>query len=126
MTLNRADFADGRTTFGCVPAQHWSSRTSHGPTRKTLWCGWTAKHEAADEANARRVYFAGDTGWADGMFDELGREHGPFDLALLPIGAYAPRWFMADQHADPRDAVRIHRAVRSRNGRSGCTGERSC
>ena len=104
---------DVRMELGCVPAQHWSSRT---PTdrRKTLWCGWTIKQEAADGANARRVYFAGDTGWADGMFDELGREHGPFDLALLPIGAYAPRWFMADQHADPQDAVRIHRAVRAR------------
>ena len=61
------------------------------------------------------MYFAGDTGWTDGPFEELGREHGPLDLALLPIGAYAPRWFMADQHADPRDAVRIHRAICSRH-----------
>ena len=98
----------GGVTLTCVPAQHWSSRT---PTdrRRSLWCGWVI------EAPGRRVYFAGDTGWTDGLFEELGREQGPFDLALLPIGAYAPRWFMADQHADSRDAVRIHRAVRSRH-----------
>ena len=94
-------------TCTCVPAQHWASRS---PTdrRRSLWCGWVI------EAAGRKVYFAGDTGWAEGLFEELGREFGPFDLALLPIGAYAPRWFMADQHADPRDAVHIHRAVRAR------------
>lgn len=91
----------------CVPAQHWSSRTPRD-RRKTLWCGWVI------EAAGRKIYFAGDTGWTEGLFDELGQEFGPFDLALLPVGAYAPRWFMADQHADGRDAVRIHRAVRAR------------
>lgn len=91
----------------CVPAQHWSSR-SPWDRRRTLWCGWVV------EAGGKRVFFAGDTGWASGMFEQIGREYGPFDLALLPIGAYAPRWFMADQHADGRDAVRIHRAVRAR------------
>ena len=94
-------------TIRCVPAQHWSSRTPRA-RRQSLWCGWVI------EAAGKKIYFAGDTGWTDGLFDELGREFGPFDLALLPIGAYAPRWFMADQHANPHDAVRIHRAVRAR------------
>ncbi|HEY0792484.1 MAG TPA: MBL fold metallo-hydrolase [Chthoniobacterales bacterium] len=97
----------GKVTLTCVPAQHWSSRTPVD-RRRSLWCGWVI------ETAGHRVYFAGDTGWTDGLFEDLGREQGPFDLAFLPIGAYAPRWFMADQHADPREAVRIHRAVRSR------------
>ena len=105
--------ADCRTELRCAPAQHWSSRTPFD-RRRSLWCGWSVDHDASDEANARRVLFAGDTGWSEDLFHELGWEHGPFDLALLPTGAYAPRWFMADQHADPRDAVRIHRAVRAR------------
>ena len=73
----------GDAKLTCVPAQHWSSRT---PTdrRCSLWCGWVI------ETPGHKVYFAGDTGWADGIFEELGQEQGPFDLALLPIGALRP------------------------------------
>ncbi|GBF91566.1 N-acyl-phosphatidylethanolamine-hydrolyzing phospholipase D [Raphidocelis subcapitata] len=90
-----------------TPAQHWSARTPFD-TRRTLWGGWAALGER------RRFWFAGDTGHAPGLFEEIGQRLGPFDLAAIPIGAYEPRGFMAPQHVGPREAVAIHRAVRAR------------
>ena len=60
-------------------------------------------------AGARqKIYCAGDTGYGDGaIFRAINRKHGPMRLAILPIGAYAPRWFMRDQHIDPDEAVAI-------------------
>ena len=66
-----------------------------------LWGGYWL------EAPAGRVYFAGDTGYP-AQFREIRRRLGPPDLALLPIGAYEPRWFMAPQHVNPEEAVRAH------------------
>ena len=81
----------------CLPAQHWSNRISH-PRNATLWCSWLI------EASGRRVYFAGDTGAFPG-FAEYGRRFAPLAAALLPVGAYEPRWFMRYQHLNPADAV---------------------
>jgi L-ascorbate metabolism protein UlaG (beta-lactamase superfamily) len=83
-----------------TPAQHWSSR---GPGRRnhTLWGGlWL------DAAHCS-VFFAGDTGYS-AWFVEMRRRYGAPDLALLPIGAYEPRWFMRDQHMNPEEAVQAH------------------
>ncbi|HEY6452683.1 MAG TPA: MBL fold metallo-hydrolase, partial [Steroidobacteraceae bacterium] len=55
----------------------------------------------------QRVYFAGDTGYSP-WFAELRRRYGAPELALLPIGAFEPRWFMREQHMNPDDAVRAH------------------
>lgn len=79
-----------------VPARHWSRR---GPfdTNRALWSGWVIE-------GARRIYFAGDTGYG-GHFAEIRARLGPPDLAIVPIGAYLPRWFMAEQHIDPGEAV---------------------
>jgi N-acyl-phosphatidylethanolamine-hydrolysing phospholipase D len=85
-----------RLRLTALPAQHFSGRTFH--RNRTLWCGW------AVSASAHRIYFAGDTG-KHSSFDEIGRRAGPFDAALLPIGAYDPRWFMAPVHMDPDEAV---------------------
>jgi L-ascorbate metabolism protein UlaG (beta-lactamase superfamily) len=84
-----------------VPAHHWSAR-GIGDRRMALWGGFMLRTPAG------LFYFAGDTGYGDGaIFRTMRADHGPVDVALLPIGAYAPRWFMADQHTDPDDAVRI-------------------
>jgi len=67
-----------------------------------LWSGFMLS------TNGGRVYFAGDTGYGDGRIFRAVRERiGRPDLALIPIGAYAPRWFMSAQHADPSEAVKI-------------------
>jgi L-ascorbate metabolism protein UlaG (beta-lactamase superfamily) len=97
----------GGIDFRCVPAQHWSARTPWDRNR-TLWCGWTA------QAGGKCFYFAGDIGWWDGIA-EIGERCGPIDVAALPIGAYAPRWFMRGQHIDPAEAVRAYRRLRARH-----------
>ena len=62
----------------------------------------------------RRMFFAGDTGYSARHFRAIGERLGPFDLALIPIGAYEPRWFMQPQHVDPEESVQIHRDIRSK------------
>jgi N-acyl-phosphatidylethanolamine-hydrolysing phospholipase D len=88
----------GRWTVTCLPAQHWANRMSER-RNASLWASWLL------DSGTRRYYFAGDTGYFHG-FAELGRRFAPLDLALLPIGAYAPRWFMRYQHMDPAEAYR--------------------
>ena len=83
-----------------VPAQHWSSRTPFD-RRRALWGGHVV------ETAAGRLFFAGDTGYGPHL-KAIGRLFEP-DIALLPIGAYEPRWFMSAQHMNPADAVRAHR-----------------
>ena len=89
-----------------VPAQHFSGRNAHDRDA-TLWCGFVV------EAQQRRIYFAGDTGYS-ADFADIGARFAPLDLALLPIGAYEPRWFMQAMHVNPEDAVKIHRDIGSR------------
>lgn len=88
------------TDLQFMPAQHWSSR-GPGGRNHTLWGGLWMRNKS------RRVYFAGDTGYAS-FFSEIRQRCGQPDLALLPIGAYEPRWFMRDQHMNPQEAVRAH------------------
>ena len=95
----------GEARIAIVPAQHWSRR-SWSDTRMTLWCGFVLK------AGGRSVYFAGDSGYGDGrIFRAVRERHGAPDLALIPIGAYAPRWFMEHQHMNPEEAVRVFEDV---------------
>jgi N-acyl-phosphatidylethanolamine-hydrolysing phospholipase D len=86
----------GRFTITCLPSQHWSRRIGQGEN-ETLWCSWLV------DSGDYRYYFAGDTGYFHG-FAEFGRTFAPIDVAMLPIGAYEPRWFMRDQHMDPAEA----------------------
>lgn len=89
-----------------VPAQHFSGRGLRDRNR-VLWCGFVV------ERAGRRLYFAGDTGYSRD-FADIGARFAPVDLALLPIGAYEPRWFMQSMHVNPEDAVKIHRDIGAR------------
>lgn len=90
-----------------TPAMHFSSR-GIGDRGDTLWCGFALR-----AASGRNVFFAGDTGFHPD-FGEIGSRCGPFDLALLPIGAYEPRWFMRYLHMNPEEAVEAFRALEAR------------
>ncbi len=90
-----------RWTITCLPAQHWSRRIEQG-TNASLWCSWLL------DSGERKYFFAGDTGYFHG-FTEYGKKFGPIDVAMLPIGAYEPRWFMRHQHMDPAEAYQAFR-----------------
>jgi N-acyl-phosphatidylethanolamine-hydrolysing phospholipase D len=92
----------------CTPAQHFSARSLRD-RNATLWCGWTL---TADDV---RVYFAGDTALHPDL-ETMGARAGPFDLVMLPIGAYEPRWFMRRVHCNPDDAVAAYAAVTANGG----------
>src|SRR5207253_8091555 len=90
----------------CVPAKHFSGRgLSDGDA--TLWCGYVI------EASSGNIYFAGDTGMGS-HFTEIKNRLGPFRLALLPIGAYLPRWFMHPVHLSPNEAIEVHQILEPR------------
>ena len=92
----------GTHEFGALPAQHWCARGPFsGPPRK--WASWELRERAG-----RSVYFGGDSGYC-AAFAEIGNRRGPFDAALLPIGAYEPRWFMRAAHMNPEEAVQAYR-----------------
>jgi L-ascorbate metabolism protein UlaG (beta-lactamase superfamily) len=80
-----------------VPSQHFSGRGLGGRDR-TLWGGFVIQGPSAT------LYHSGDTGYFSG-FKEIGRRFPGIDVAMLPIGAYDPRWFMAPVHVDPEDAL---------------------
>ncbi|KAI4655506.1 hypothetical protein J4E93_000218 [Alternaria ventricosa] len=109
-------------TIGALPCQHISARTPFDKA-KTLWASWSV------ESGGAKVYFAGDTGYRTvpssiptteddysaayshlptcPAFSQIGQHRGPFDLGLIPIGAYEPRWMFSNVHASPKDAVNI-------------------
>ncbi|HMD95879.1 MAG TPA: MBL fold metallo-hydrolase [Terriglobia bacterium] len=87
-------------TIHCVPAVHFSGRGIYD-RNTTLWCGYVI------ECQERFVYFAGDTAFG-GHFAQIREKFGSPRLALLPIGAYEPRWIMSPMHMAPDEAVRAH------------------
>jgi L-ascorbate metabolism protein UlaG (beta-lactamase superfamily) len=90
----------GELELVCTPARHFSGRFL---TRNvTLWASW------AIIGPRHRAFFGGDTGYTK-SFADIGSDHGPFDLTLMPVGAYHPGW--PDIHMNPEDAVRAHRDV---------------
>ncbi len=98
-----------------VPAQHWSAR-GLGDRMKTLWGGF------AVFAPDCHLFFPGDTGYSRDFVDIRARyaerqsaaAGGGFDIALIPIGAYEPRWFMTEQHVNAQEAVKVHRDVNAK------------
>ena len=90
-----------------TPSQHWSAR---GLTdrNQALWASW------AVQIGTFKFWFAGDSGYNDKQFTEIGTRCGPFDLALIPVGGYNPRWFMQDMHLNPEEAVQVHTDIHSK------------
>jgi L-ascorbate metabolism protein UlaG (beta-lactamase superfamily) len=86
----------GPVQVALVPAHHWHRRGLND-TNRALWAGLVAR-------GSRTVYHSGDTGWFDG-FRAIGRVFPHIDVAVLPIGAYEPRWFMGEQHIAPEDVL---------------------
>jgi L-ascorbate metabolism protein UlaG (beta-lactamase superfamily) len=90
----------------CVPAEHFSARTPWDRDR-TLWGGFVLRVDGVT------IYFAGDSGYSP-QFAAIGARCTGIDVALLPIGAYEPRWFMSPVHMNPDEAVRAHLDVKAR------------
>lgn len=90
-----------------MPSQHWSARGLND-RRETLWASWLIQLEG------RKVWFAGDTGYNPVQFKEIGRAARGIDIALIPIGGYAPRPFMRLYHVNPEEAIRIHKDIGAR------------
>jgi N-acyl-phosphatidylethanolamine-hydrolysing phospholipase D len=102
----------GSAEIVLTPVQHWSGRGLND-RMQTLWGGF------AVFAPDFHLFFAGDTGYSKDFTDIRDRfaarqANGGFDLALLPVGAYEPRWFMADSHVNPDEAVRIHTDLKAK------------
>lgn len=87
----------GSLTLSCTPARHFSGRFL--ARNQTLWASWVIA------GPDHRVYFGGDSGFTS-SFGSIGAEFGPFDITLLPIGAYNSAW--PDVHMNPEEAVRAH------------------
>ena len=96
----------GDAEITAVPAQHFSARTPWD-RNKSLWCGFVVRVDGVT------IYFAGDSGYSP-QFAEIGARCPGIDVALIPIGAYEPRWFMTPAHMNPDEAVRAHQDVRAR------------
>jgi L-ascorbate metabolism protein UlaG (beta-lactamase superfamily) len=93
-----------KVTLVCLPAQHSSGRTLRS-INSTLWSSW------AMGGMSQRVYYGGDTGYSD-HFEHIGKQFGPFDLTVLPIGAYDDAW--PDVHLTPEQAVTAHTDLQGR------------
>ncbi len=98
---DRVDLGGAAVTL--VPTRHWSARNL-SDRNMSLWASFVI------DAPCGRIYFVGDSGYGDGRyFRDVAARHGPIKLAILPIGAYEPRWFMRYQHMNPAGAVQAFR-----------------
>lgn len=99
--VHELDWGQAQSWMGmrihCVRAQHFSARTPFDRNH-TLWCGWVVQAEGGN------LYYAGDTGFGS-VFAEVREQFPAIRLALLPIGAYEPEWFMGPVHMTPEQAV---------------------
>lgn len=125
----------GNIKITCTPAQHMTARGLFD-RYKSLWASWAIKHvpsQPEEAASAPSLWFGGDTGYLkttneslahdanpEGTvphcpaFKEIGERVGPFSIALIPIGAYGPRWFLSNVHTSPAESVRIFKDVKAK------------
>ena len=96
----------GALKLTAVPCQHWSSRLPWD-RNETLWAAWLI------DAPDMRAFFIGDTGYSRDFADTRAR-YGKSDVAIIPIGAYEPRWFMKDAHINPEESVQIFKDIGAR------------
>jgi L-ascorbate metabolism protein UlaG (beta-lactamase superfamily) len=96
----------GETRITATPARHFAARSLRD-RNETLWAGFMLEHRGV------KIYFAGDTGYTK-FFHEIRQQLGAPDIALLPIGAYEPRWFMGVVHMNPEDAVQAFQDLGAR------------
>ncbi len=89
-----------------MPSQHFSGRGLFDRD-KSLWAGFVL------ESNWGTIYFAGDTGYGD-FFKAIGQRYDSIDVAILPIGAFKPKWFMSPVHIGPEEAIQAHKEVNSK------------
>ena len=118
--------AGGVLGVTATPAQHWCKRGPGDPKR--LWCSFALRVEGDDTAGSaagpgpartgRSIFFTGDSGYCP-AFREIGEKLGPFDLTLVPIGAYEPRWFMEPAHMNPEEAVQVWQDLGGRGAFAG-------
>lgn len=90
----------GAVRVTATPAQHFSAR-GFADRGRTLWCSWVIA------SGPFKAFFAGDTAYHP-EFGEIARRYAPFDLLMLPVGAYEPRWFMRTVHMNPPEALRAY------------------
>ena len=99
-----------------VPAQHFSGRIIFD-FNKTLWCGYVveiSENNPQKEKTTKKFYFCGDSGYNEYDFRKIGKKFEKIDLAIIPIGTYAPRWFMKPIHLNPKESVKVHVDVNSK------------
>lgn len=98
--------SDGSIEIVFTPTQHWSCRGLFDRCT-VLWGSFCVL------SREKKFFFAGDTAYCS-VFKQIGQIYGPFDLTILPIGAYKPRWFLRDYHVDPSEAMQLHRDLDSK------------
>ena len=109
----------GSLTIQAQPSQHWSRRGLFD-TNESLWASWAfIWNDASGSDTAIKpnfiAWFGGDTAYNPYQFKEIGKALGEIDLAMIPIGAYEPRWFMKTQHVNPLDAVEIFKDINAKS-----------
>jgi L-ascorbate metabolism protein UlaG (beta-lactamase superfamily) len=98
---------DGSRTITLLPCNHWTMRNPIAGPNRALWGSFLIQ-----TSSGKSIYISGDTAWFD-RFHEIGRDF-EIDLAVFNLGAYEPRWFMAQSHINPQETVRAFKALNAK------------
>jgi len=94
--------------LSAMPAVHHSGRGLFDKN-EMLWASWVI------QSQEKKLFFAGDTAYSESIFRNIGEKHGPFDWALVPIGAYSPTELLKQNHVDPVEAVQLGSDIQATN-----------